>query len=60
MPCSGTSGLNNDCQRQRLRVGVLIECDLLRYAIVGEKEIVSSELKDDFSSLGLHKDRNLN
>ena len=45
MSCSGTTRFNNDCQRQRLRVGVLIECEVLRYAIVGEKEVVSLSSK---------------
>jgi hypothetical protein len=59
MSCSGTPRFNNDCQRQRLRIGILIECEVLRYAIVGEKEVVSHEFKDYLSSLGLHEDRYL-
>jgi len=33
---------------------------MLRYAIVGDKEVVSRELKNFFASLGLHQNRNLN
>ena len=49
MSCSGTPRFNNDCQRQRLRVGVLIKGQVLRYAIVGDQEVVSRESKNDFS-----------
>jgi hypothetical protein len=60
MSCSGTPRFNNDCQSQRLRVGVLIKGEALRYAIVGEKEFVSRESKDYFSSFGLQECRYLN
>ena len=60
MPCAGASGFNNNGQRKRLRVSVLIECETLRYAIVGDNKVVSRELKDNLSTLGLRQDRNLN
>ena len=52
---SGAARLNDDGQRQRLRIGVLIECQILRYAVVGEEEVVSREFKDHLSCLGLHQ-----
>ena len=57
--CSSAASLNDDGQRQRLRIRVLIECEILRYAVVGEQEVVSREFKDHLSSLGLHQDRYL-
>jgi hypothetical protein len=59
MSCPGTPGFNNDCQRQRLRVCVLIKGQALRYAIVGDQEVVSRESKNYFSSLGLQQYRHL-
>jgi len=58
--CSSATGLNDDGQHQRLRIGIPIECKILRYAVVGEVEIVSREFEDHLSSPGLHEDRNLN
>ena len=57
MPCSVTPRFDNDRQRQRLRVGVLIKVEVLRYAIVGDEEVVSRESKDYFSPLGLQEYR---
>src|SRR5580698_4451168 len=53
--CSSAAGLNDDCQRQRLQISSLIECESLWNAVVGEEEIVSRELKEHLSSLGLDK-----
>jgi hypothetical protein len=43
---SGATRLNDDRQRQRLRVGVLNESQILRDAVVGEEEVVSGEFED--------------
>jgi hypothetical protein len=49
---SGAAGLNDDCQRQWLRVSVFNESQILRDAVVGEKEVVSREFEDYLSSPG--------
>ncbi len=59
VPPSGAPCFNDDRQRQRLRVSVLNESEILWYAVVGEAEVVSCESKDHLSCPGLHEDRRL-
>ncbi len=49
------ASLDDDCQRQRLRIGVWIERKLLRYAVIGEQKVVSGEFEDYFSRLVCHQ-----
>lgn len=55
--CSSAAGLNDDCQRQRLRVGVFNDSQILRDAVVGEEEVVSREFEDYLPSPGLDENR---
>ena len=53
--CSRAASLNDDSQRQRLQISTLIERKSLWNAVVGEGEVVSRELKEHLSCLGLDK-----
>ena len=55
--CTLTSGLHDDGQRQRLRVGIGFQPQQLRNAIVGENEVVGGEREDNLAGLGLHQRR---
>src|SRR5580692_771102 len=55
--CSRAASLNHDCQRQRLQISTLIECESLWYAVVGQEEVVSREFKHHLSCPGLHEGR---
>ncbi len=57
---SSAAGLYDDGQSQRLRIGVLIEYQFLRCAVVGEEEVVNREIEDYVSRFRLHQDRHLN
>lgn len=54
--CSGSSGLDDDRERERLGAYVVVEFDLLANSIVGEDEVVGCKFADVFSgfSFDLH------
>ncbi len=59
MTGSGAARLHANGQRQRLPIGVGIEREMLRYAVVGKEKVVRREFKDHLSRLGLHQGRHL-
>ena len=58
MASSRAASLDDDGHGQRLRVGILIERDMLRNAVVGDQEIVRRESKHYLSGFVGHQDRN--
>lgn len=50
--------LDDDCQGQWLRISFWVEYDMLRYAVIGDHEVVSGEFKHYLACFGRHQYRN--
>src|SRR5262249_46456457 len=60
MRCPSTTGLNHDCQRERLRIAVFLQSEMLQNAVICEHKVIRFQVEDWISVFRAHKHRDHN